>query len=119
MHADVARQALEPFRELEQFAHFLLLLLAPVEQRLDFARVDRLVVLRVGAPAQRDVSSRLERNQLGDLVAEVIAEIEHASTRPTSRTTAFAAMVPKVTICDTLSAPYFCRTYSITRSRPS
>ena len=28
-------------------------------------------------------------------------------------------MVPKVAICDTLSSPYFCFTYSITRSRPS
>ena len=27
--------------------------------------------------------------------------------------------MPKVTICDTLAAPYFCFTYSITRSRPS
>ncbi len=31
-------------------------------------------------------------------------------TRPTSRTTAFAAMVPKVAICDTLCAPYLART---------
>ena len=33
-----------------------------------------------------------------------------SSTRPTSRTTAFAAMVPKVAICETLSSPYFLRT---------
>ena len=42
-----------------------------------------------------------------------------SSTRPTSRTAAFAAIVPNVAICDTLSAPYFCLTYSITRSRLS
>ena len=30
-----------------------------------------------------------------------------SSTRPTSRTAAFAAIVPKVAICDTESAPYF------------
>ena len=41
------------------------------------------------------------------------------STRPTSRTTALAAIVPKVAICETLCAPYLARTYSITRSRPS
>ena len=29
-----------------------------------------------------------------------------SSTRPTSRTTAFAAIVPNVAICDTESAPY-------------
>ena len=40
-------------------------------------------------------------------------------TRPTSRTTAFAAIVPKVAICDTDSAPYFCLTYPMTLSRPS
>ncbi len=39
-------------------------------------------------------------------------------TRPTSRTTARAAIVPKVAICETDCAPYFCLTYSITRSRP-
>ena len=35
-----------------------------------------------------------------------------------SRTAAFAAIVPKVAICDTASAPYFSFTYWITRSRP-
>jgi hypothetical protein len=30
-----------------------------------------------------------------------------SSTRPTSRTAAFAAIVPNVAICDTDSAPYF------------
>ncbi|OIQ64658.1 hypothetical protein GALL_537900 [mine drainage metagenome] len=33
-----------------------------------------------------------------------------SSTRPTSRITALAAMVPKVAICDTASRPYFCLT---------
>src|ERR1051326_2939718 len=38
-------------------------------------------------------------------------------TRPTSRTTDFAAIVPKVMICATLSSPYFLRTYSMTSPR--
>src|SRR5438034_760562 len=33
-------------------------------------------------------------------------------TRPTSRTTARAAIVPKVAICETDCAPYFCLPYS-------
>ncbi len=33
-----------------------------------------------------------------------------SSTRPQSRSTARAAMVPKVAICETLSSPYFLRT---------
>ncbi len=38
-------------------------------------------------------------------------------TRPTSRTTAFAFMVPKVMIWATLSRPYFFVTYSMTSPR--
>ena len=38
-------------------------------------------------------------------------------TRPTSRTTAFAFMVPNVMICATLSRPYFFVTYSMTSPR--
>src|SRR5258708_5426331 len=38
-------------------------------------------------------------------------------TRPTSRTTDLAAIVPNVMIWATFSFPYFCRTYSITRPR--
>ena len=33
-----------------------------------------------------------------------------SNTRPTSRITALAAMVPKVAICETASKPYFCLT---------
>ena len=40
-----------------------------------------------------------------------------SSTRPTSRTAARAAIVPKVAIWLTASRPYFSFTYSITRSR--
>ena len=43
--------------------------------------------------------AELERDQLGELVDEV--DSGRSSTRPTSRTTALAAMVPKVAICDT------------------
>ena len=38
-------------------------------------------------------------------------------TRPTSRTTAFAFIVPKVMICATFSRPYFRVTYSMTSPR--
>ena len=40
-----------------------------------------------------------------------------SSTRPTSRTTAFAFIVPKVMIWATFSRPYFRVTYSITSPR--
>ena len=40
-----------------------------------------------------------------------------SNTRPTSRMTALDDIVPKVTIWLTASAPYFSRTYSITRPR--
>ena len=40
-----------------------------------------------------------------------------SSTRPTSRTTAFAFMVPKVMICATFSRPYLRVTYSMTSPR--
>src|SRR5882757_7317910 len=46
-------------------------------------------------------------------------EYGKSSTRPTSRTTAFAPSVPNVAICATACAPYLCLTYSITRSLPS
>jgi hypothetical protein len=39
------------------------------------------------------------------------------STRPTSRSAALAAMVPKVAIWLTASRPYLSFTYSMTRSR--
>ncbi len=40
-----------------------------------------------------------------------------SSTRPTSRTTAFAFMVPKVMIWATFSRPYLRVTYSMTSPR--
>ena len=78
VHADVARQAFKLFRQLEQLAHFFFLLLPAADQRLDLPRIYRLPVLRIGAPAQRDMLPGLKRDQLGKLVAEVVAEIEHA-----------------------------------------
>ena len=78
VHADVARHALETPRQFEQFAHFFFLRFALVDQRLDFARVNRLIVFRIGAPAQRDMPPGLERDELGDLVAEVVTQVEHA-----------------------------------------
>jgi len=38
-------------------------------------------------------------------------------TRPTSRTTAFAFIVPNVMICATFSRPYFSVTYAMTSPR--
>jgi len=78
MHADVARETLQLLREREQLAHLLLVLLALVDLRLHLARIDRLLVRGVGAPPERHVLAGLERHELGDLVAEVVAEIEHA-----------------------------------------
>ena len=40
------------------------------------------------------------------------------STRPTSLSAAFAAIVPNVPIWATFAAPYFCRTYSMTSYAP-
>ena len=68
MHPDIARQAFERLGQHQQLAHVLFVALALGQERLHFAR--RL---------QRDELARLERNQLGDAVAERVAEIEHAT----------------------------------------
>ena len=65
MHADVARQALEFFAQGEQLPDLILLFLALRQQRLHGARI-----------GQRDGAPGLHRDQL---VAEVVAEIEHAA----------------------------------------
>src|ERR1019366_7652494 len=78
VRADIARQTFKLFCLHEQLAHFFFLLLPATDQRLDLPRIYRLPVLRIGAPAQRDMLPRLKRDQLGKLVAEVVAEIEHA-----------------------------------------
>jgi hypothetical protein len=67
VHADVAHQAFELAAELEQLLDLVLVLLALGEQRLHLARV-----------LERDQLARLHRDQLRHLVAEVVAEVEHA-----------------------------------------
>ena len=67
VHADVARQTLELLAQGEQFPHFIFILLALCEQRLHLARV-----------GQRDGTPRLHRDEFGHLVAEVVAQVEHA-----------------------------------------
>jgi hypothetical protein len=85
--------AFERFGEREELAHLLLLLLALGKERLHRARI-----------AQRDLPARLEGHELRDPSQK---RYGRSSTRPTSRTAAFAAIVPNVAICDTDSAPYF------------
>src|SRR3954470_3973500 len=79
MHADVARQSFETFGEFKQLADLFLLRFALIDERLDFARINRLIVVAVGPPAQGYVAARLKRNELGQLIAKVVAEIEHAT----------------------------------------
>jgi hypothetical protein len=67
MHADVARQPFELFGEREQIGDLLLVALALGELRLHLAR-----------HLQRDGLARLERDQLRELIAEVVTEIEYA-----------------------------------------
>jgi hypothetical protein len=74
VHADVAHQAFELPAELEQLANFVFLLFALGEERLHLARV-----------LERDRLARLHRDQLGDLVAEVVAQIEHPAAVPDHR----------------------------------
>ena len=67
MHPDIARKAFERLGELQQPAHFFFAFLPFGEQRLHFAR-----------HLERHELAGLERNQLGDAVAEHVRKIEHA-----------------------------------------
>ncbi len=79
MHADVARQALELLGEAQKLAHFFFGRLALVEQRLDLARINDVRRRVAAAPLERHRAARLERNQLGDAVAEAVREVQDAA----------------------------------------
>ena len=69
-----------------------------------------------------DVERLLERHlELAGIILAIRSTSAYGipSTRPTSRTTARAAMVPKVMIWQTLSLPYLSMTYWMTSSRPA
>jgi hypothetical protein len=66
VHADVARQAFELLGEIEQLPDLLFLLVA--------LRQHGLLLERVG---NGDVLAWLGRNELGDAVAEGVAQVEH------------------------------------------
>ena len=53
------------------------------------------------------------------LARRLASESSSFSTRATSLIAILAAMLPKVTMCATLSVPYFCATHSNTCSRPA
>ena len=79
VHADVARQALELLREAQELAYLFFGGLALVEQRLDLARIDDVRRRIAAAPLERHGAAGLERNQLGDPVAEAVRKIQHAA----------------------------------------
>ena len=85
MHADVAREAFEFFGEREQLGDFLLLFFAFPDERLDLAGINRLLVVRIRAAPQRHRAAGLERDQLRELVAEAVREVEHAAYVPHHR----------------------------------
>ena len=68
MHADVPRHTFKLAAEFQEARHLLFVLFALAQHRLHVAR-----------HFQRDQLTRLERNQLGDLVAKVVPQIEHAA----------------------------------------
>jgi hypothetical protein len=67
MHADVARQIFETRRQVEQIPDFFLVFDARLQLRLGGNRL-----------GQRQRLVGLDRNQLGQLVAEVVRQVEHA-----------------------------------------
>ena len=68
VHADAARDALDLLRQRQQLPHLFLVFLALGQQRLFLQRI-----------GNRHQLARLERNQLGNAVAEVVAHVEHAA----------------------------------------
>ena len=76
VHADVSHDAFQALAERKQFGDFLFGLFARLDLRLDLARVDHAGVALAFAPAQRHQLARLERDQLGDRVAEQERQVE-------------------------------------------
>jgi hypothetical protein len=93
VHPDVARQSLERLREREELADLFLLLL-PLASSGSAARAWESVTC---LPGWNGISFAMPSQK----------RYGRSSTRPTSRTAALAAIVPKVAICATDSAPYF------------
>jgi len=80
VHADVARQALELLRQLDQQPHLVFFFDALGQQRL---HLDRVLVFVVGGfglrwVLQRHALARLVGDELADAVAKTVGEIEHA-----------------------------------------
>ena len=81
MHADIARQAFEFARQLEQRAHVFFFAFALSKNRLGLQRVNHLVVFISirRRQLQRHRLTRLVGNQLGDAVAKSVGKIKHTA----------------------------------------
>ena len=81
MHADVARQAFEFARQLEQRAHVFFLAFALGQNRLGLHCINRLVILIAvrRRQLQRYGLARLVGDQLGDAVAKAVRKVERAA----------------------------------------
>ena len=81
MHADVARQAFEFARQLEQRAHVFFLAFALGQNRLGLHCINRLVILIPvrRRQLQRYGLARLVGDQLGDAVAKAVRKVERAA----------------------------------------
>ena len=74
MHAHIAGKPLERLGKREQLAHLLLIALALRELRLHLARVGK-----------RDMPARLKRDELRELVAKVVTQVQDAAHVPHHR----------------------------------
>ena len=81
MHADIARQAFEFARQLQQRAHVFFFAFALSKNRLGLQRVNHLVVFIAvrRRQLQRYRLARLVGNQLGDAVAKAVGKIKHTA----------------------------------------
>ena len=88
MHADVARQAFEFARQLQQGAHVFFLGFALGQQGFGFDGINHLVVFLAACryQLQRDGLARLVRNQLGNTVAKAIRKVQHPAHVANGRT---------------------------------
>jgi hypothetical protein len=93
VHADAAGQALEGSARLHS---------SWIDSPSLPSAISSLICGSCSGVGQRQGLVLHHRDQLGEAVAQAVGQIEHP---PTSRTTAFEAMVPKVAIWLTASAP--------------